>query len=185
MPLSDATYEQLALEDREGHWELHCGRLVEKPPVTARHADIIDRLYRRFAAQLPESEYSLRGESGRLRRGSGLYHEADFCVVPRAFVDRQKRERPHQLEVYDEPLPLVVEVWSPSTGDYDIDEKIPEYRRRGDLEIWRLHPFERTLTAWRRQPDGSYAESVHTGGIIHPAALPGVSIDLDAVFRLP
>ena len=60
------------------------------------------------------------------------------------------------LEVYDQPLPLVVEVWSRSTGDYDVEEKLAVYQQRGDLEIWRIHPYERTLTAWRRLPDGSY-----------------------------
>jgi Uma2 family endonuclease len=79
-------------------------------------------------------------------------------------------------------LPLVVEVWSPSTGGYDIDAKIPEYRRRGDLEIWRLHPFEKTLTAWGRQPDGSYTKRVFQGGTVQPVGLPNVTIDLDALF---
>lgn len=32
----------------------------------------------------------------------------------------------YELEVYDTPLPLVVEVWSPSTGSYDVDAKVPE-----------------------------------------------------------
>jgi Uma2 family endonuclease len=50
------------------------------------------------------------------------------------------RLRGDELELYVEPLPLVVEVWSPSTGQYDVDEKLPEYQRRGDLEIWRFHP---------------------------------------------
>jgi Uma2 family endonuclease len=77
---------------------------------------------------------------------------------------------------------LVVEVWSPSTGGYDIDAKLPTYRARGDREIWRIHPYERTLTTWRRQPDGSYAETVHRGGTIEPIAVPGVTIDLDALF---
>jgi Uma2 family endonuclease len=76
----------------------------------------------------------------------------------------------------------VVEVWSPSTGGYDIDAKIPEYRRRGDLEIWRLHPFEKTLAAWRRQPDGSYTELILQGGTVQAVALPNVTIDLDALF---
>jgi Uma2 family endonuclease len=75
-----------------------------------------------------------------------------------------------------------VEIWPRSTGDYDVEEKLPEYQRRGDLEIWRLHPYERTLTAWRRQPDGSYTETIYTGGVVHPVALPGVAIDLDALF---
>ena len=88
------------------------------------------------------------------------------------------------LEVYDQPLPLVVEVWSRSTGDYDVEEKLAVYQQRGDLEIWRIHPYERTLTAWRRQPDGSFEQSVHHDGIISPAALPSVEIDLAALFDL-
>jgi Uma2 family endonuclease len=86
------------------------------------------------------------------------------------------------LEVFDQPLPLVVEGWSPSTGGYDINEKLPEYIRRGDQEIWRVHPFDFVLTAWRRQPDETYAESIHTSGTIEPIALPGVIIDLDKLF---
>ena len=84
--------------------------------------------------------------------------------------------------IFSDPLPLVVEVWSPSTGDYDVDAKLPVYQQRGDLEIWRIHPYERTLTAWRRQPDGSYQETIHREGMVKPAALPGVAIDLGALF---
>jgi Uma2 family endonuclease len=86
------------------------------------------------------------------------------------------------LEVYDEPLPLVVKVWSRSTGDYSVPEKIVAYQQRGDLEIWRIHPFERTLTVWRRLPGGSYEETIHREGIVSPAALPGVAIDLAGLF---
>jgi Uma2 family endonuclease len=86
------------------------------------------------------------------------------------------------LEVYEDPLPLVVEVWSPSTGDYDVESKLVEYQRRGDLEIWLIHPYDHTLTAWRRQPDGSYAETRYDGGAVQPAALPDVTIDLDSLF---
>jgi Uma2 family endonuclease len=88
----------------------------------------------------------------------------------------------NQFEVYSQPVPLVVEVWSPSTGEYDVDTKFPEYRLRGDLEIWRLHPDKRTLTTWRRQPDGTYHEELIRGGIVRPMALPGVSINLDELF---
>ncbi len=87
------------------------------------------------------------------------------------------------LEVYSNALPLVVEIWSPSTSSYDIDEKLAGYQRRGDHEIWRLHPYERTLTGWRRQPDGTYAETVYEGGTVEPVGLPRVSIDLDGLFK--
>jgi Uma2 family endonuclease len=79
-------------------------------------------------------------------------------------------------------MPLVVEVWSPSTGDYDVEQRLREYQQRGDLEIWRIHPYERTLTSWRHQPDGSYLQLDYRDGIIEPAALPGVAIELARLF---
>lgn len=101
-------------------------------------------------------------------------------VIPTELVRPQRLQR--TLEVYEAPLPLVVEIWSPSTGDYDINTKLGEYQQRRDLEIWRIHPYERTLTAWRRQPDGSYAETTYTGGVVHPVGLSNVTIDLDTLF---
>lgn len=95
---------------------------------------------------------------------------------------RPLRGRRDVLEAYGAPLPLVVEVWSPSAGEYNVDSKLPEYRRRGDIEIWRIHPFDRTLTAWRRQRDGSYTEAHYTA-VVHPVALPNVAIDLDTLFN--
>ena len=76
----------------------------------------------------------------------------------------------------------MIEIWSPSTGHYDIDEKIPGYQARGDLEIWRVHPYEHTIRVWRKRADGSYVESVHRGGELRPESLPGVVIDLGMLF---
>ena len=88
---------------------------------------------------------------------------------------------PQAFNAFAEPLPLVVEIWSRSTGDYDIATKLPGYRERGDAEIWFIHPYERTLTAWRRQPDGSYTEDLIRGGSISAVSLPGVVIDIDVL----
>jgi hypothetical protein len=82
-----------------------------------------------------------------------------------------------------------VEVWSRPTGAYDFETKLQGYRERGDRENWFIHPYERTLTAWRRQPDGSYAEEIYRGGLVAVAScpqspgvpFPGVMIDLDAL----
>jgi hypothetical protein len=59
---------------------------------------------------------------------------------------------------------------------------VPVNQQRGDLEIWRIYPYERSLTAWRRQPDGSYEATTHRGGIVTPVALSGVEINLDELF---
>jgi hypothetical protein len=45
-----------------------------------------------------------------------------------------------------------------------------------------LNPYEPRLTAWVRQPDGSYASSVYPGGRVALSAIPGVVIDLDRLF---
>ena len=180
MPVSAETYERVTLEDPEGRWELACGRLVRKPIMTTEHADAARRLTRRLVIQLDEDEYSV-GETVRLRVSSGSYRVPDVCVVPREYV-RRLRERPGTFEVYDDAVPLVVEVWSPSTGDYDVEEKLRQYQQRGDLEIWRIHPYDRTLTAWRRQSDDSYTQTLYRGGAVESVALPNVVIEIDRLF---
>jgi len=180
MPVSEQTYLQLALED-PNQWELHCGHLRRKPAMTAAHNDIGFELAFRLRQQLDRSQYRVRHNSGHVRRSAENYYIPDVFVIPTDLF-RPLRDLRNVLEAYDAPLPLVVEVWSPSTGDYDVDAKLPEYQRRGDLEIWRIHPFERTLIAWRRQPDGSYNEPEYTSGTVQPVALPNVTIDLDTLF---
>ncbi len=76
----------------------------------------------------------------------------------------------------------MVEVWSPSTGGCDVDTKLPEYRARGDQEVWRVHPYQRTLTTWRLRPDDTYDETVYREGVVRSASLPGVAIDLATLF---
>jgi Uma2 family endonuclease len=181
MPVSEQTYLELALED-PGQWELHCGHLRRKPGMTAEHNEVAFELGLRLGNQLDRSRYHVRVSMGHVRRSSESYYIPDVFVIPTEQFEAL-RGRPNTLETYSAPLPLVIEVWSPSTGDYDVDSKLPEYQARGDLEIWRVHPFDRTLTAWRRQVDGSYSMSEYAGGVVQPVPLPGVAIDLDTLFN--
>jgi Uma2 family endonuclease len=171
------------LEDPDGHWELDRGRLRQKLGMTAEHGFLMQELGFQLMRRLDHEQFLVYMNAPRLRTSSGSFYIPDVTVVPRAFNQRAREERCLRLEVYEEPLPLVVEVWSPSTGDYDVDVKLREYKLRGDAEIWRLHPYEHTLTAWRRQPDGSYTESAYHHGTVELVALLGVSIDLDALFE--
>ena len=183
MPIPDKLYEQVALHDPDGHWELHDGQLVRKPAMTSEHNYIFRRLGRILSQQLDAEAFDVAVDNARLRVSTCRYYVPDVCVIPMDLVRRRLTRSP-RLEVFDEPLPLVVEVWSPSTGDYDVDSKLPEYQRRGDLEIWRIHPYERTVTVRRREPDGRYTEMLYYGGTLRPATLRGVIIDLDYLFAL-
>lgn len=175
-------YELVALEDSDAVWELDRGHLRSKPGGTIEQNCVLSALHRRLILQLERHDWSVGTNTCRLCVSANTYFVPDLCVIPREFVQRKLREMPDRLEVYDEPLPLVVEVWSAPIGDYDVEEKLREYQLLGDVEIWRVHPYERTLTAWRRQPDGAYTETVLRGGAVQPAALPGVTIQLEQLF---
>jgi Uma2 family endonuclease len=179
--LSEQAFREFSLGDSESRWELRDGQLRERPPMTAGHGRAMDELSAQLHMQLDRREFRLRTQHARLRVSSDTYYIPDIAVIP-ARVEQVLQER--DLDAYPEPLPLVIEIWSPSTGDYDDNEKFPGYQRRGDLEIWRVHPYERSLTAWRRQSDGSYVETTYRDGTVQPAALPGVIVDLDALFGI-
>ena len=179
--VSGEAYERLALAEPDRKWELRDGHLREKPGMTFAHNWLEMKLGYMLMSQLDWSVYQVRVDAGRVRRPSATYFIPDVFVLPAAFTI-SLRSRSDVLEVYDQPLPLVVEVWFRSTGEYDVEEKRAVYQQRGDLEIWRIHPYERTFTAWRRLPDGSYDETIHHEGAVTPAALPGVEIDLAALF---
>ncbi len=184
MSISAETYARVALEDGDAQWELDCGRLRQKPAMTAAHNHSSRLLRRQIERQLPEAAYEV-AETARLRIASGTFYVPDLVVLPAELVVEALRQ-PRELEVYTAAVPLVVEVWSPSTGDYDVNTKIPEYQRRGDREIWLVQPYERWLRAWRRQPDGAYNESLYTGDeTVEPVALPGVRIELARLFASP
>jgi len=182
MPVTEQTLRAVVLEDPDGQWELWCGRLREKPAMTADHNRFGMRLALQIGAQLDSDEFEVRVNSSRLRRPNGMNFIPDVVVVPTALVERITN-RIDILETYDPAVPFVAEVWSPSTGVYDTDTKFAEYRERGDQEIWRIHPYERTVHVWRRQPDGSYLETLHLGGKLTLMALPDVTIDLDLLLR--
>ncbi len=184
MPISYETYERVALEDSDEHWELVCGRLRKKPPMTAEHYGATVALSRQLLLQLDPNEFTIRADMSQIKAASASYYVPDLFVVSRAVERAQRRGPGGGFESYSEPLPLVVEVWSPSTGDYDVNTKLPEYQRRGDLEIWLLHPYEHWLRAWRRQADGRYAEALFTdNAVVEPVALPGVRIELVRLFE--
>jgi Uma2 family endonuclease len=181
MPVSEATFEQLALEDPEGLWELACGRPRRKPEMTQEHNHAARRLAMLLSRQVDLEQFDVGTNAGYAARGNENSFLPDVLVIPTELL--RAAGGTMKLETYSNPLPFVAEVWSPSTGNYDVDTKFPEYKQRGDLEIWRIHPYERTITAWRRQADGSYSEATYLEGEVPVASLPGVSIPISRLFE--
>jgi Uma2 family endonuclease len=180
--ISEQEFRDLALTDTDHLWELWDGVLVEKPPMSMKHDNVSFRLGHFLQLQLDWRAYRVNVNGGKTRYTTRNYYIPDVVVIPASY-QQPFEDDPRAFNAFSDPLPLVVEIWSPSTGDYDIAAKLPLYRQRGDLEIWFLHPYERTLTAWCRQPDGSYTEDLYREGVVPVASLPGVTIDLDTLLE--
>jgi Uma2 family endonuclease len=146
MRVSAEEFERIALAEPGRAWELHRGRLREKPAMVFRHNDSTFLTGMFIGRQIDLTRYRVRVNAGHVRRTLENYYTPDVAVIPielaLEFIDSDET-----LEVYEAPLPLVVEVWSRSTGRHDLADKLPEYMKRGDHEIWRFHPFTRTIQA--------------------------------------
>src|SRR5437588_2387254 len=121
MAVSEKTFVQLALEE-PSQWELHCGQLVRRPGMTYDHNQVAWELALRLTQQLDRKEFVVRYQAGHVKRTPENYYIPDVFVIP-IELTQPLRGRQDLLEAYDAPLPLVVEVWSPSTGDYDVESK--------------------------------------------------------------
>lgn len=178
--ISEQEYREFALTGEGKLYELWDGVPREKPMMNVMHGIVAPYLGFALANHLDRRVYRVNINGGRTRCSARTYFIPDVIVIPFAFQEPYI-EDPDALGAYAEPLPLVVEVWSWTEEPYDFATKLQAYRERGDAEIWYIHPFERTLTVWRKQPDDSYTEVTYHGGVVPVHSLPGVAIDFDAL----
>jgi Uma2 family endonuclease len=178
--ISEQEYRDLALSEEGQLLELWDGVPREKPLMSMMHDNVSFYLGLALANQLDRRVYRVNVNGGKTRLSPRNYFIPNVVVIPAAFQLPYEAD-PRAFNAFAEPLPLVVEVWSPSTGHYDFAIKLRGYRERGELEIWFVHPYERALTAWRRQSEESYEEIVYRSGVVPVVSLPGVAIDLDAL----
>ena len=92
MVVSAMTYEQVALEDPDGQWELDCGRLRQKPGMTYGHNDAMRKLARRLGTQLDERAFAVDMNATRLRVSTGSFYIPDLTVIPRALVQKPREQ---------------------------------------------------------------------------------------------
>jgi Uma2 family endonuclease len=80
------------------------------------------------------------------------------------------------------PPDLAVEVLSPSTARIDRGKKSALLAKHRVPEYWLVDPQERTLEV-RIERAGSYPDPILlAGGIYQSVTLPGLTIDLEALF---
>jgi Uma2 family endonuclease len=180
MAVSIKTFEQLALEEPAEKWELADGHVRKKPAMTMKHYDLAFELAYAIRSQVSHDRFHVRCDQGRLLSGTS-YLVPDVFVVEANQAD-QFRGLDATLEAYSEPVPFVAEVWSRSTGQYDLAGKLDAYRQRGDQEVWLLHPYEKWIRINLRGPSGDYIESDVRSGLVRLTAIPGVVINVESLF---
>ncbi|MBF0549683.1 MAG: Uma2 family endonuclease [Deltaproteobacteria bacterium] len=180
------TYHDYLTWDDDERWELIDGVLHSMSPApSARHQFIsmgLSAQIYNFLSQTP-CRIAAAPFDVRLPKGDEADNQVDTVVQPDIVVicdpakldDRGCRGAPE----------FVVEILSPSTADKDRTIKLALYENRGVKEYWIIDPEDNTVTVHLLGPDCHYdAPAIHAGqGDIKVATLPGLEIDLDAVFR--
>jgi Uma2 family endonuclease len=78
---------------------------------------------------------------------------------------------------------LIVEIESPSTAKYDMNEKFSLYERSGVREYWIASPKDKSVTTFILQPNGKYDKGkVYKNGKIPVHIFGDVEFDLNEIF---
>ena len=117
--ISEQEYRDLALNESDRLWELWDGVPREKPLMSMKHDNVSFLLGHLLQSQLDWRDYCVNVNGGKTRRSARKYYIPDVVVIP-AEYQIAFEDDPRAFNAFVEPLPLVVEVWSPSTEHYDV-----------------------------------------------------------------
>jgi Uma2 family endonuclease len=157
------------LQRERGKLELIHGELVESvPPTMFRHTQVIHGTYKSL---LP-----FEGAAGL----GNIYVEAEYRLEDELVLRPDVSiAYPNHPVVADDligaPL-LAIEVISPSNDAERIDEKVSLYLSHGGVEVWLMYPKRRSLWIYRE----GHADEFR--GILQPALVPGLEIDIQVIF---
>lgn len=190
LPRRDAchhTYSDYFSWGDEKRYELIDGiAYVKEPPAPTRfHQELVGALHYQVRMALEGQRWRtyVAPFDVRLPKAGEADDLVDTVVQPDVLIvralskldDRGMRGAPD----------WIAEVLSPTTSRHDRFVKIPVYERAGVLEVWLIHPIERTLTVYCLE-NGRYGRPIvlELKGRTTIGALPGVSIDWDRILPM-
>lgn len=165
-----------ALPDDGRRYELIDGVIVVSPAPNRAHQDVSKRL---LQLVLPfETVYNLGWvyyAPFEVRLLPGTVVQPDLLFVSQA---RASVLRPTHVEGAPD---LVVEVLSPSTRRRDLGDKLAVYEAAGVREYWLADPPQHRFFAYTLH-NGRFEPIPEIGGIVRSVVLPGLEIDMTALF---
>ncbi len=118
-------------------YELHKGAIIEMPPPTGDHEDVVGFLTQKIAAEFERCKFSYRiPKSGLIKTP---YVESalipDVMVINRDNLKNEPFWKKQSTVIYPETVPLLVEVVSTNWRD-DYYDKFAAYESMGIPEYW-------------------------------------------------
>lgn len=155
--------EYLSYDDGTNkRYELVDGKLVEMPPASFLHSDIIDFIADCFKAIATEYKLDIKVKTGDVgvRTGMNSSRIPDILVIDGQVYSSYRRD---QSAIIEDKVMLAVEVVSPGAEQIDRDyiDKATEYQNTGIPEYWIVDPIERKITVLILK-DESYTKTVYT-----------------------
>jgi len=103
--------------------------------------------------------------------------QPDICVV----CDLSKIDKRGCLGAPD----LIVEIQSPATAKYDLNEKFNLYEKSGVREYWIVFPYDETIQVFLLQSDGKYDKgTLYETGSVPVSIFSGEEIEIESIFSL-
>lgn len=165
--------EYLALSDDGYRYELIDGVVVLSPRPIPEHQDILAEVVFQLRAFARKHDVGRAFPEVDVRVGPTLVYTPDLVFIPGT-----RRVRPPRR--IDSPPSMVLEILSPSTQARDLSTKLRDYEAFGIMEYWVIDPVGRRFAAYRLE-GGKYLEIPVTGNEFPSVAVPGFTLDLEAL----
>ena len=156
--------EYLSYDDGSGsRYELVDGKLIEMPPASFLHSDIIDFIADCFKAIALEYKLDIKVKTGDvgIRTGMNSSRIPDISVIDGQVWKSYRRDK---SAVIEDGVMLALEVVSPGAEQIsrDYTDKAIEYQNTGIPEYWIVDPIEQKITV-QVLDKGSYTKTVFAG----------------------
>ncbi len=156
--------EYLSYDDGTNkRYELVDGRLIEMPPASFLHSDIIDFIADCFKEIARQYKLDIKVKTGDVgvRTGMNSSRIPDISVIDGSVWKSYRRDK---SAVIEDNIMLAVEVVSSGAEQVERDytDKAIEYQQTGIPEYWIVDPIEQKITVLVLL-DGSYTKTVFTG----------------------
>lgn len=179
-------YRDYAAWPEDERWELIDGQAMAMGAPSATHQRLLGQMYLRFAEYFDDKPCEVLFAPFDVLLPEGAEEDEDVATVvqPDLMVfcgggvvgEKYARGAPT----------LVVEIISPSSSKWDLNDKFRRYERAGVREYWVVDPLAKWLCVYLLDEGGAYGKGrLHErGGKAAPAAsevFPGLELDASAL----